>query len=171
MIIAHLPSGYLLGTMVTSRMQHAGGTSTLVVRTAMASAIAPDIDMLYFYLIDHRQTHHHKYFTHWPILLFLMLVTSLFWVRNSDKSILPYLYLIFSMAGVLHLLLDSVVGDIWWFAPIYNKPYALITVSAMHNPWWLNFLYHWSFGLELILCLLALLVLKSRNNANQCPKN
>jgi hypothetical protein len=30
------------------------------------------------------------------------------------------------------------------------------TVPALYNPWWLNFLLHWSFYLELAVIVLAL---------------
>jgi hypothetical protein len=56
------------------------------------------------------------------------------------------------------MVLDSIVGDIWWFAPFIDKPYALFTVPAIYTPWWLNFILHWSFMLELVFvfCAVAL---------------
>ncbi len=56
----------------------------------------------------------------------------------------------------MHMLLDSIVGDIWWFAPFVDQPYALFTVEAVYKPWWLNFILHWSFAIEIGILLWAL---------------
>jgi inner membrane protein len=53
------------------------------------------------------------------------------------------------------MLLDSIVGDIWWFAPFVDKSFALFTVPALYHPWWLNFVLHWTFLLELLILLWA----------------
>jgi len=47
------------------------------------------------------------------------------------------------------MVLDSIVGDIWWFAPFVDQRFSLFTVPALYKPWWLNFILHWSFALEL----------------------
>jgi inner membrane protein len=67
---------------------------------------------------------------------------------------------IFSAGGLLHMVLDSVVGDIWWFAPFIDRPFALFTVPALYTPWWLNFLLHWSFALELAICVGAVITFR-----------
>jgi inner membrane protein len=59
---------------------------------------------------------------------------------------------------MVHLCLDSIVGDIWWLAPFVDRPFSLFTVPALYQPWWLNFLLHWSFGLELGLVVWAVFV-------------
>lgn len=59
-------------------------------------------------------------------------------------------------------VLDSVVGDIWWFAPFVDRPFALFTVPALYKPWWLNFFLHWSFALELAICAWALATYRRR---------
>jgi len=64
--------------------------------------------------------------------------------------------------GVLHMLLDSIVGDIWWFAPFVDQAYALFNVPARYQPWWLNFLLHWSFALELALWVWAFVLYRAR---------
>ena len=51
---------------------------------------------------------------------------------------------------------DSVVGDIWWFAPFIDRSFALYT------PWWLNFVLHWSFALELAICAIAVITFRRR---------
>ena len=80
---------------------------------------------------------------------------SLLALRLKKRKPLTFLALIFSVGGLLHMLLDSVVGDIWWLAPIVDQPYALFTVPARFQPWWLNFVLHWSFVIELLIIVWA----------------
>ena len=158
MFIAHLPAGYLLARHLLKKLRTVPVSPRAVTLSAMAGAIAPDLDMLYFYFIDNGQTHHHKYFSHWPILWIGLLCVSVLAVAQGKRKGLPFLTLIFSVAGLLHMLLDSVVGDIWWLAPIVDQPYALFTVPARFHPWWLNFVLHWSFLIELLIVAWAVIL-------------
>lgn len=157
-----MPSGYILSVLLLERVRHIRGASLSVIVAGMIGSVSPDFDMLYFYLIDHRQTHHHKYLTHWPLLWLCLVVASILWFRVSRFSKASCLSLVFTAGGVLHLILDSFVGDIWWFAPFWEKPYAMFTVPAIFTPWWLNFVFHWSFAVELLICLWALTIYRRR---------
>ncbi|HEV7822952.1 MAG TPA: metal-dependent hydrolase, partial [Burkholderiales bacterium] len=68
MIIGHLPAGYLLSTFTYMRLGSDVVSRQVFLLAGMAGAIAPDADLLYFYLIDQRQHHHHTYFTHFPVV-------------------------------------------------------------------------------------------------------
>lgn len=68
MILAHLPAGYLLCRLAYRRFRHRIPSDRRFMLWGLRGSIAPDLDMLYFRLIDHQQTHHHEYVTHWPIL-------------------------------------------------------------------------------------------------------
>lgn len=167
MFIAHLPSGYILSQYILKQFKSVA-TTPLVLIVGAIGAIAPDFDMAYFYLIDHQQTHHHKYISHWPILWFSLVFAFSLGFCFAKQSKLVFLALVFSLGGVLHIVLDSFVGDIWWFAPFIDKPYALFSVPARFQPWWLNFIIHWSFIMELIICAWAWLIY--RNDSNKTPK-
>lgn len=156
MFIAHLPTGYLASKALAPVLQKYTVNYKQLMFWGLLGAIAPDFDLLYFFLIDHQQHHHHLYFPHLPIVWLALFSLSLLWFRHDRQH--GSLALIFSINGFIHLLLDSVVGDVWWLAPVIDKPYALFHIEALHQPWWLNFLLHWSFLLELIICLLALAV-------------
>lgn len=147
MIIAHAPAGYLVSKELQSRGLSARG----VVTAGVLGALAPDFDMFYFYLWDNRQHHHHTYWTHYPIVWGSLLLLSLAWIYLSGKSKTALLFFVFCLNGFLHLILDSLVGDVWWFAPFVDKPYALFTIKAQFTPWWLNFILHWSFLVELLI--------------------
>jgi len=160
MFIAHAPSGYILAISLLTRMRQAPASAAAAVFAAMAGAVAPDFDLLYFYWIDHRHTHHHKYFSHWPFVWLALLALSAIGFRRGSKA--GFLALLFCLGGVLHLILDTLVGEIWWLAPFVDQPYALATVPAVRTPWWMNFLLHWSFAVELAICFWALLLFRKR---------
>lgn len=118
--------------------------------------MAPDIDMLYFYLVDLRQHHHHTYFTHYPVVWLVLLAASVIWLRNAKTKKHPAYTAAFSLNGFAHMFLDTIVGDIWWLAPWGAEPFAFFTVPALYKPWWLNFLLHWSFAAEIAIVILAI---------------
>lgn len=143
--------------------------TTAVFMTGIVGGLALDFDMLYFYLMDNRQTHHHKYISHWPLLWLGLLAVSALWLRLNRRSKSAFLGVVFCLASVLHIILDSFFGDVWWFAPFIDKPYALFTVPALFKPWWLNFILHWSFAIELAILAWAFLVYRRRSNNSPKP--
>lgn len=152
MFIAHLPAGYLMTRALLQRGWQGAAQGRAALLSGLAGAIAPDLDLAYFYVVDHRQTHHHHYWSHWPLVwLALVLAAAPFARRHAVASAA----LLFGLGGVLHLVLDTLVGDVWWLAPLVDQPFALFTVAARWSPWWLNFLLHWSFALELAICVWA----------------
>jgi len=157
-IVAHLPAGYLISKLLWKRFQWCQRASQKAFLVAgVVGAVAPDLDMLYFHLVDHRQHHHHSYFPHFPGLWIALLGISVLWViyTRSPRAVLA---IVFSLNGLVHMALDSVVGDIRWFAPLSDRSFSIATVPAVHQPWWLNFLLHWSFLLELSLVAAAVVV-------------
>jgi hypothetical protein len=165
MIIGHAPAGYIVSVLLFPRFSSTTGMSRGVFLSAgIAGALAPDIDMLYFHLVDHRQHHHHSYFTHFPSFWAVLLLLSVAWLLAAEAKSKPTLALIFSLNGLLHMVLDSVVGDIWWLAPLDGTPYSFATVPSLYKPWWLNFLLHWSFLLELALVVCAVVLWRQSPN-------
>lgn len=150
MFIGHLPAGYVSVKLLYKQFANTGVAARYFVLAGMIGAVAPDLDMFYFYLIDNRQNHHHTYWPHFPALWLAFLVASSTWFICTTKKAGASLALIFSMSGIVHMLLDSIVGDVWWFAPLIDKSYAIFTVEAIYEPWWLNFILHWSFALEIL---------------------
>ena len=155
MIIGHLPAGYLLTRLLYPPTVFPW---RIFILSGLCGALAPDLDMLYFHLIDHGQTHHHRYFTHFPAFWGGLLLLALFAWLLTRFARAGLLASVFAGNGMVHLCLDSIVGDIWWLAPFVDRPFSLFTVPALYQPWWLNFLLHWSFGLELGLVVWAVFV-------------
>ncbi|NHQ85075.1 metal-dependent hydrolase [Iodobacter sp. HSC-16F04] len=166
MFIAHIPSGYIYAVSILKKIKNTTIPAHLIFLSAVSGAILPDLDLIYFYLIDHRQTHHHKYITHWPLLWISLAVISYALYACSSQKKLGFLSFIACTSCILHMILDTVVGDIWWFFPFIDQPFALFTVTALYKPWWLNFILHWSFALELVICSLAICIYIKRTKNN-----
>jgi len=153
MIIAHAPGGYLFSTWLLRNTPAVERRWAL--RWGVAGSIAPDLDMLWFHLADHGQRNHHLYWSHWPVT-WLLLILGMYLLRGRTRW--ARCGWLFAANGMLHMVLDSVVGRIWWLAPWVDRPFSLATVHPWFQPWWLNFLAHPSFGLELLICAAAGLV-------------
>jgi hypothetical protein len=165
MFIGHLPSGYIASKLLYPRLEPAGSALKTYLWAGALGAVAPDFDMMYFYLVDHRMHHHHTYWTHFPIVWACLLFISLIWLSAARVKRLAALATIFSLNGLVHMLLDSIVGDIWWFAPFIDRPFSLFSVPALYKPWWLNFLFNWSFALELVIVALAVYIWRRGDDA------
>ncbi|MDP1666177.1 MAG: metal-dependent hydrolase [Methylobacter sp.] len=167
MIIGHLPAGYIVSKLLFPYFESRDAVLRPFLWAGIFGAIAPDLDMVYFHLVDHRQHHHHTYFTHFPIVWASLLLLSFIWFNAARVKIRAGLAMIFSVNGLIHMLLDSVVGDIWWFAPFVDKAFAFFTVPALYKPWWLNFILHWSFAVELAIVLWAFYLSRPRQSGVQ----
>lgn len=149
MIIAHLPAGYLLG--------RASSAQRGVLGVVLLASILPDFDMLWFHLVDGGSVHHHRYWPHIPafwagaavVILPLIAVLKRHWLLAASLGF---------CAILLHLLLDTLVGDVMWLWPIRDDFFSLATVPATHAHWMLSFMLHWSFGVELLICAIATFV-------------
>lgn len=151
MIIAHAPAGYVSAKLLFRRFEAQGTAYKAFLFAAMFGAIAPDLDILYFYLLDQRQHHHHTLWPHFPIVWASLLLASLIWFGAARTRKHAALAIIFTLNGLLHMVLDTIVSNIWWLAPFVDKPYVFFTVPPRYNPWWLNFVFHWSFAFELAI--------------------
>lgn len=162
MLIAHLPAGYILGKLLThinpsQRPQH------WLLFFVCTGAVLPDIDFLYFHLIDNRQHHHHSYWTHYPITwISLALLSSLLIKLKLRWSGIWYVVYL-SSGGILHVILDSFAGSIRWLIPFSSEGFSLFTVNPGFTPWWLNFILHWVFLIELIILLIAAVLYRKTN--------
>jgi len=158
MFVAHLPAGYILTRRLIDRAPKADLSDWSLLAVGLVSAILPDFDLLYFYLVDHRQTLHHLYWPHLPLFWLGPAVVSLAVCARIGNRRLTLAVTVFYANIFLHLLLDTVVGNIYWLHPFYAESFSLFEVPARHAWWVWNFILHWSFGLELLICAWALAV-------------
>lgn len=143
MILAHLPSGYLLG-------RTAGGRDRAILIAALIGSVAPDFDMLWFWLVDGSQTHHHRFWPHIPLVwVGIAAVTLPLIALASRRWLAPAAA--FLGAILMHICLDTLNGDIMWGWPASDRLYSLVTVPATRSHWALSFLTHWSFLAEIAI--------------------
>lgn len=152
MFIGHLPAGYLVFKAFSPKT-----LSSAAFAAGMIGSIAPDIDMFWFYGVDARSTHHHDYFTHRPFLWILIVLVG-FCIAKWKSRHVGEIVICFGLGGVLHMLLDSIVGKIAWAWPFFDGTNPLVVVPATHSNWIVSFLTHWTFLFELAITLIALWV-------------
>ena len=168
MFIAHLPAGYLLTKALLRKRPEVGtGEEGSVARlgelqrlffTGLFFSVAPDLDLFWFYLGSDRLVPHHQYITHWP-LFWLALAAGVWMLSLILRKIEWRPYIFMALANVmLHLVLDSVAAEIYWLAPFSFWQLNLAAVPAVHTWWVWNFVLHWTFALEISICLAALLL-------------
>jgi inner membrane protein len=161
MFIGHLPEGYVLTRALWSALQKVGGSTPKwrpFILAGLVSSILPDIDLLYFYLIDNRQHLHHSYWTHLPVYwLITGILMLLFIVVSKRKQWLPYVIVVGANI-FLHLCLDTIVGKMRWLYPISNKDFYFFNVPRIHSWYVWDFVLHWTFLLEFVPIIAAIYV-------------
>ncbi|MEM9582111.1 MAG: metal-dependent hydrolase [Pseudomonadota bacterium] len=151
MITAHLPSGYIAYRALKP-------PDPLVLWACLIGAVFPDFDLLWFFLIDNQSIHHHRYWVHAPgfWLAVSLLVAPVLWQVGGRIRFAGFAFL---GAWFLHLCLDSIAGSIMWLWPFSDQFYQLTTVQPTHSHYLLSFLAHWSFTVEILIWLFALMLL------------
>ncbi|MEM8653117.1 MAG: metal-dependent hydrolase [Pseudomonadota bacterium] len=152
MIVGHLAAGYL-----AARGLAAVGAPAVFAGLLIGSVL-PDIDMLWFFFIDGQQTHHHDYITHRPVVWAIALALAAVIQRPFFVGL--------GMGGLLHLALDSIVGKVAWAWPFSNVAKPLVEVPATQSHWVLSFLFHWTFAVEIALCVIALVLFFQRRRSS-----
>lgn len=156
MFIAHLPAGYIGASLLTQRSS--AETRRHLFAPFVIGSVFPDVDMLYFYFIDHGRHLHHHYWTHLPAfwlasLVGLLLVALLF--RSPRIALVASSF----VAGVfLHLLLDTPFAGISWFYPFSDHSFYLVSIPATRSWWVWSFVFHWSFLVEIAICIAAVIL-------------
>lgn len=163
MFVAHIPAGYICGKSLLQRFASRGVPAKVLVLVSILGAIAPDLDLFYFYLIDQRRTPHHLYWPHFPLVWLVLLATSACWLRAASEKRHAVLAFMFSVGGMVHVMLDTIVGDIYWLAPFRFDAFSFFIVPSLYKPWWLNFFLHWSFLLEILLVAWAAILFRRKD--------
>lgn len=115
MFVAHLPAGYLAGRIVSCERRSGRWWCA-----ALVGSVFPDLDMLYFYLIDGQQSLHHHYWTHLPFV----------WLCLTPILALHPVSRIFVLNVFGHLVLDTVAGGILWLWPWHPASFVLFQVPG-----------------------------------------
>ena len=158
MLIAHLPSGYLLGRGLGARGP--------AMAAALAGAVAPDLDMLWFAFVD-GSIHHHRFWPHIPAVWAVIAIIALPLIAAHRRDRLAAAAAFFA-AVLMHLILDTPTGGIMWLWPFSDHLFTLATVPATRSHWVLSFMLHWTFLAEIAICAAAL-ALFLRRGAQSSP--
>ena len=137
--------------------------TTRYLWVGLIASIFPDLDLLYFYFIDQRRTLHHEYWMHLPLFWLSVWIAALIvFVTVKNKNI--FLVSTIFIANIfLHLILDTFAAGIPWLYPFSHTSFVLIQVPSRYPFWIENFVFHWSFLVELAIVLWAVIVwLKDR---------
>ena len=170
MFIAHLPAGYLLTRALTrsslakTRRGQLPIAGKILFFFGLLGSVFPDLDLLYFYFVDGRQQHHHLYWSHVPIIWVLITITALTILKWLNAQRLAIYVWVFVLNVFLHLLLDSLAGGILWLYPVSMELFQVFVVPATYKWWVANFIWHWTFILDLTITYLALAVYSSQNH-------
>jgi membrane-bound metal-dependent hydrolase YbcI (DUF457 family) len=150
-IIGHLPAGYITSQLLHARFASAGTSRAAFVLWGLVGSVAPDFDMLYFHYVDHRRHGHHSYWSHFPIVWCALLLVAIVWWQLARRPTRAPSAIVFALGGLVHMLLDTTVGGIRWLAPFDRHSFRFFQLPSLYDPWWLNFILHWTFALELAL--------------------
>ena len=160
MFVAHAPAGYLLTRGLRLRAP---------LWLGLLGSVFPDLDMLYFYLLDDRQHLHHSYWTHIPAFWVAMWLTGLALTHGRARKFRPWVHL-FVASVLLHLALDTVCGGIRWLAPLSTDSFRLFRVTTRHGWWVANFLLHWTALFEVVIlaasCVAVVRNLRARRSVS-----
>ena len=161
MFIAHLPAGYLItryGLRTIGAPFVKAGTWKYYVMFALLCSVLPDFDLFYFYLVDNRQHAHHTYWTHIPLFWLLFTALLYFSAKAVFKKNIGLASSILLVNTLMHLVLDSVAGGIYWLYPLNNEKYRLFEITARFDWWVFNYIIHWTFLFELLIIAAATFV-------------
>ncbi|HEX2206900.1 MAG TPA: metal-dependent hydrolase [Longimicrobium sp.] len=125
----------------------------------MIASVLPDLDLLWFYFVDHRRQVHHAYLPHLPLAWTALFAAAalVLWMGRVDRLVWLGM-LVFGANVMLHQVLDTTAGGIRWLWPFSEAEFAMAHVEARYQPWYLNFILHWTFVLEVAILAAALWV-------------
>ncbi len=155
MIFGHLPAGYITSGLLLKKFENYSINQRAFILWGMFGAIAPDLDLFYYLLIDpfEPRNHHHKYVTHSPVFWLTLLLISVLWLlwhqHRGKKQAAAF---IFALNGFIHIVLDNITDHIFWVAPFMQHPIFLTADTSAAA----NYFTHRAFGLELLLIVWAL---------------
>ncbi len=169
MFFGHLPAGYVANDLLqrTCWRKLDRSEKRLTTWVMLIGSLAPDFDLIYFYLFDGRGHNHHVYWPHVPIVWLgigaVLAMTG--WILKSRRLLLADLALMITI--FLHLLLDTIAGGIAWAAPWSDRLIVWFHVPAVHLPWYWSFFLHWTFLLEIAVILWAAAVFWRRRRSRR----
>ncbi len=166
MLIAHLPAGYVIGSLARRMAPDARS----VMLAALAGSVAPDFDIAWFWFVDNGGVHHRTYPTHWP-LMWAALAAFLIPLVTLAARRWKVAVAVFFLAVLSHMILDSVAAPMHWLMPFDDRAVELVRIPATYSHWILSFMLHWTFALEIGICAVAAWFAKKRREQRNFARN
>lgn len=157
MFLAHLPAGFLLTDSLCqrTRLRHWPQQRALLLAGLLGS-VFPDSDILWAHWVDQNRFYHHLYWVHWPLFWLALMAGGAALAGWLRSRFIVALVLLFGLNALLHIGLDAINREVWWGMPFVKHPVKLIDVPMTHQQRLLDYVYHWTFALEVLLCAWAL---------------
>jgi inner membrane protein len=169
--IAHLPAGYLATRLILHHHPAPEPLRRRLLALGMIASVLPDLDLLWFYFVDHRRQVHHAYLPHLPLAWIALFAVAALVLRVRGAGRTAWLVMVvFASNILLHVLLDTTAGGIRWLWPFSRAEFAMSHVEARHQPWVLNFILHWTFALELAILAAAVWYASQRRVTERVAK-
>ena len=126
--------------------------------------LAPDLDAIGFHLGIVHGFHRATPF-HWPStwIAVAMIGLVLIWLRRDAGTFVCVL----ALSALVHCGLDMTMAPLFWAAPFSWEPFELIHVPGGWSPYWLGFIFYWTFVPEILIWLAAIWVWKSRRSKTE----
>lgn len=156
MLIAHGPAGYLVGAAAAW-----GRRRFDLVMAGLAGGLFPDLDAVGYHIgIVHG--FHRATPLHWPTLwIGLVLIGGVLLFLNRRAG---QVFTVFALAGLIHCGLDVTMAPLYWAAPFHWETYELVHVPGGWSPYWLGFIFYWTFLPEIAIWIAAIWVWKTRRD-------
>ena len=159
MIIAHGPAGYIFTKPASYFVSEKNRKAFIFC--GLFGSIAPDLDWIYSIFFDDLSRSHHSYWSHipfyWLMIGIMFLPLAPFFKRTA------LLFYIFLSNVMIHLVLDTPVGGIQWYAPSSEEYVSYYIIPAVYPPeslkiipmWLWSTFHHWYFYVEIKVCIFA----------------
>ena len=147
MLIAHGPAGYLVGVTATRARRRLD-----LVIAGIVGGLLPDLDAVGYHL-GIVQGFHRATPLHWPsvwIALTLIGLTVILFKRGMGEIIT-----VIGVSALVHCGLDMTMAPLYWGAPFHWHSYEMVHVPGGWSPYWLGFIFYWTFLPEIMIWIAA----------------
>ena len=81
------------------------------------------------------------------------------------------LALVFWAGTMLHMAMDTVAAPLHWLAPFSDVVMELVRIPKIHSNWIVSFVFHWTFLIEIAICLTAAVVFERRRTGSSVSRD
>jgi len=154
MLIAHGPAGYLVGVAAAGARRRFD-----LVIAGLAGGLFPDLDAVGYHL-GIVQGFHRATPLHWPSVWIAAALIGLALIALKRR---PGEFLtVMAVSGLVHCGLDMTMAPLYWAAPFHWQAYEMVHVPGGWSPYWLGFIFYWTFLPEIAIWITALWIWRGR---------